>query len=237
MVTNMPSQRNRTNIPDNRPIWEGLYASGKKINRYPHDAVVSFVLRTFGDVERNKVRILDYGCGGGGNTVFIASSGFDLYAVDSSPTAVKLTAAAIRKIAPQQSRQVMLADFATLPFADGFFSAIIDRQSLGQNLSDTLPGMVSEIRRVLAPGGIYFGINFSNQHPQLRYGEPLGNGGYHNFSEGVFKGIGARHFFDEAEIRQLFADFDLIDIRIVTTRPLLNPESGSEEICVTARRP
>jgi ubiquinone/menaquinone biosynthesis C-methylase UbiE len=96
--------------------------------------------------------------------------------------------------------------------------------------------MVSEIARVLKPGGLYLGINFSTGHPQLQFGRPLGGGDHGDFSAGVFRGIGFRHFFDEAEIRALFQQFEFRELRLVRSTNLLDPSDGSEEIVVVAAR-
>jgi SAM-dependent methyltransferase len=134
------------------------------------------------------------------------------------------------------SAQIVVAEFGHLPFATGFFDGVIDRQSLGQNRAAALPRLVDEIARVLKPGGLYFGINFSIGHPQLRFGRDLGDGDYGAFEQGVFKGIGSRHFFTEADLRRLFAAFDIRDLRTLLQRSLLNPDEGSEEIMLVAAR-
>lgn len=220
----------------NSDVWERLYAGGAKVNRYPHDIVVSFVMRNFAAApERARVRLLDYGCGGGGNTAFMAAEGFDAHGIDGSPSAVDHARRTVDAVAGRGAR-VVVGDFAALPYPDGFFDAVVDRQSLGQNPADRLQAMVSEIARVLRPGGLYLGINFSAGHPQLRFGRPFGRGDHGDFSAGVFRGIGFRHFFDEAEVRALFQGFELRELRLLRNANLLDPTGGSEEIVVVAAR-
>ena len=69
--------------------WENNYKNLKRYNNYPHDFVVSETLKHFKNV--NKIKALDLGCGGGGNTKFLAEQGFLTYGVDASQTAVNLT--------------------------------------------------------------------------------------------------------------------------------------------------
>lgn len=218
-------------------VFEQLYAGGQKVNRYPYDAVVSFVLRRFGAAERARVRILDYGCGGGNHARFLAAEGFDVHAVDNSPTAVDLTHAAVAEAAVAvDPAKLCVADFAALPFPSGRFDAVIDRQSLGQNAAADLPGMVAEIARCLRPGGVYFGINFSDRHPQLRFGRSYGGGDWGDFTQGVFRGLGRKHFFSLTEIAELFDGFELETVEAMRHEPLLGAGGGSEELVVTARK-
>jgi SAM-dependent methyltransferase len=218
-------------------VFERLYAGGRKVNRYPYDLVVSFVLRRFGAGERARTRLLDYGCGGGNHARFLAAEGFDLHAVDNAPTAVELTRVAVAEAGGAvDPAKLRVADFAALPFPDDHFDAVIDRQSLGQNAASDLPRMVAEIARCLRPGGIYFGVNFSDRHPQLRFGRPRGGGDWGDFTEGVFRGLGQKHFFSVTEIGALFAPFELESVEALRHEPLLGPGGGSEELVVVARK-
>lgn len=222
--------------PENRAIWEAMYARSDKVNRYPYDAVVTFVMRNFaGRANRSDVQLLDYGCGGGGNTAFMAAEGFTVHAVDSSASAALHASNTVRLVA-QRAAKIVVADFAALPYPDRFLDAVIDRQSLGQNRAARLPQMVAEIARVLKPGGLYFGINFSMGHPQLRFGRDFGDGDFGDFSDGVFKGIGFRHFFAAAELRHLLREFEIRDLRILSNANLLDADRGSEEILVVAAK-
>jgi SAM-dependent methyltransferase len=224
---------------DNRAVWQRLYSESQKVNRYPHDSVVTFVMRNFGRAQnRAAVRLLDYGCGGGGNAAFLVREGYAVYAIDGSEAAARHAAMTVEVETRGEGRaQIAVAEFKHLPFADGFFDGVIDRQSLGQNPSVALPALVGEIKRVMKPGGLYFGINFSTGHPQLCFGRDLGGGDYDAFEKGVFKGIGMRHFFTEAEVRRLFAQFRIRDIRTLLQQSLLSRDEGSEEMIVIAARP
>lgn len=223
---------------DNRAVWQRLYAGHQKVNRYPHDSVVTFVMRNFGKAaDRARVRLLDYGCGGGGNAAFMVREGYSVFAIDAAEPAARHAGLTVIEATGGAARaHVAVAEFRYLPFQNAFFDGVIDRQSLGQNSGAVLPALVDEIARVLKPGGLYFGVNFSTGHPQLRFGSALGSGDYGAFARGVFTGIGSRHFFSEAEILNLFRQFDVRDLRTVLHRSLLDPDDGSEEILLVAAR-
>ena len=47
--------------------------------------------------KRAKLRILEVGCGSGGNLWMLAHEGFDTYGVDFSPTSIKLAKSSLKK--------------------------------------------------------------------------------------------------------------------------------------------
>lgn len=44
--------------------WEQIHQS-KEWGQYPSEHVISFIARNFYSAEREKIKILDFGCGGG----------------------------------------------------------------------------------------------------------------------------------------------------------------------------
>jgi len=78
-----------TNInPD--PIWESeIYSQGHHLNRYPFDAVVSFLFRYRPrDKPREQTDVLEIGCGAGNNLWFAAREGFRVAGIDGSESAI-----------------------------------------------------------------------------------------------------------------------------------------------------
>ena len=220
----------------NRKIWEERYSKGMVLNKYPYTEVVSFVLRNFANSNKKNIKILDYGSGGGNHTFFLAAEGFDFYSIDYSSSAVSHTIKTLKSLGINiGENKVICTDFIKLPFNDDFFDAIIDRQSLGQNKANDIPKMVNEIYRVLKSGGLYWGINFSDRDQNIKYGENLNSGDFGNFKEGTVKNLGHRHFFSQNEIRNVFSDFEIEDIKIKRVESLLTG-SGSEEIIVQAKK-
>ena len=131
-----------------------------------------------------------------------------------------------------------IRDEATLPlrFETRSVDMRIDRQTLDQNMSSTLPAIVSEIFRILKPSGKYLGMNFSDCHPAVTFGKALGNGDYAEFTSGPFKNIGARHFFNEIELRDLFRQFAILDLKRLSMKSLIHKDLGSEEFVLIAQK-
>ncbi len=190
----------------NDVIWEKRYQADARVAKWPFDLIVSMIMRRFSKVEqRAGIKILDYGCGGGNNFWFLKREGFDGYACDIAQSALDITE---RKIASEgieiSSDRFVLIDGKTLPFEDDLFDAIIDRESLCQSPWIQIEKNVQEFNRILKPGGSYFGINFTDHHPDARYGRYQKNGDWNNFSQGLFKDQGHRHLFSLNELVGLF---------------------------------
>jgi ubiquinone/menaquinone biosynthesis C-methylase UbiE len=92
-------------------------------------------------------RVLDVGCGDGTFAARVAEHGAQVTGLDFAPTALKRARAAhpeLEFVAP--------ADGGGLPFADASFDTVTCVNVL-QHVADTQT-MLSEIRRVLVPGGL-----------------------------------------------------------------------------------
>ena len=107
---------------------------------------------------RPGMRVLDAGCGGGRNLVYLLREGFDVSAVDEDPHAV----AAVREMAVTLAPSLDLAQIRVgaveqLPFPDASFDAVICNAVLHFARDDEhFEAMVGEMWRVLRPGGILF---------------------------------------------------------------------------------
>ena len=215
--------------------WEARYKNGLVGTQYPLDIVVSFVFTHFpSQKDGPKKRVLDFGCGVGNHIPFLLERGFDVFAVDSSKTAIRRVKLLMKEEGDQWLDEHVVQNIEeTLPFDDDQFDFVLDRSALGQNGAAEIPVIVSEIHRVLTPGGVYFGVNFSDHHPSIQYGKRRGRGDFSDFTGGKFQEIGGRHFFSVSEILDLFSKFKIEDIRLMENRSLLGKGSSAEYI-VTA---
>jgi SAM-dependent methyltransferase len=101
-------------------------------------------------------RMLEYGCGSAGMSIFLRERRFDAYAVDLLPSALVIARAndeAHRTLpTPLPLAQ---ADAMRLPFADGAFDLVMSNGLLEHFASEPLSALLAEVLRVLRPGGLF----------------------------------------------------------------------------------
>jgi SAM-dependent methyltransferase len=106
----------------------------------------------------DRTSVLDAGCGSGRNLVFMLRAGMDVYGIDENPDAI----AAVRRQAAALAPHLLADRFTVqsvdaMPFADGAMRTIISSAVLHFARDEShFAGMVHEMWRVLAPGGLLF---------------------------------------------------------------------------------
>jgi SAM-dependent methyltransferase len=179
-------------------FWEEKYASGHQ-QRYPWDAVVSFVFRNAPrEKARKDVRIVEVGCGTASNLWFAAREGFQVAGVDASPSAIR--AAQARFAAEGLQGDLRVADFARLPFADASFDLAVDRAALTCAGYDAARVALAELRRVLRPGGRLYFNPYSDKHTSATAGERHADGTVHGIRAGTLVGAGQLCFYSHAQL-------------------------------------
>jgi len=109
-------------------------------------------------------RVLDAGCGDGRNLVYFLRRGFDCFGVDRDPGAVEHVRRLAAQLAPAlPPDHFHAAAIDTLPWSDASMDAVVCSAVL--HFSDDAAHfgrMVTEMGRVLAPGGLFFARLASN---------------------------------------------------------------------------
>jgi len=150
-------------------------------------------------------RAVDFGCGGGNYSLYLARHGFDVTGVDISRTAVAL---ARRRARRQGVRcRFLTADVAgDLSRLPGSFAFAFDWELLHHLFPEQRARYVRNVWEKLAPGGLYLSVCFSEQDPQFG-----GRGKYRTTSIGT-----VLYFSSKAELRGLFAPgFRIFGLRTV----------------------
>ena len=107
---------------------------------------------------RPDMRVLDAGCGGGRNLVYLLRNGFDVWATDGDEGAV----ARARELAARLAPALPASHFRVEPveqcsFDGAMFDAVISSAVLHfASDDDHFDAMVAEMWRVLKPGGLLF---------------------------------------------------------------------------------
>ena len=157
--------------------------------------------QTFGDIDvylfdqllRGRItpeqRILDAGCGGGRNLVWLAAQGADIHAVDRDPEAMD----GVRSLG-LDDEHTHVAELDALPYTDDCFDVVLCNAVLHFARDEMhFDGMLGELGRVLGPGGLLFARLASTIGLEERV-QPLG-GGRFTLPDGT-----ERFLVDEAQL-------------------------------------
>ena len=158
-------------------------------------------------------RVLDLGCGLGRHSVLFSGYGFEVCALDSSEDAVE----SLRKYSEDNGLEIQckVGDMHDLPYEDGSFDCIFAYLSISHTDSEGIKKVISEMGRVLVPGGAVFFTLCSKETWSFTEADyPKVDENTVMKTEGAEEGI--PHFFaDKDDIIRLTAGFRLIRVRHV----------------------
>ncbi len=104
-------------------------------------------------------KVLEIGCGSGANLWAIAREGFEAYGQDIAPTGLKFCKQMLASYG--QKARLSVGDFHDLrAYPDSFFDAVVDVVSMQHTSRKSR--VVSEVCRVLKPGGAFFSYHFES---------------------------------------------------------------------------
>jgi SAM-dependent methyltransferase len=176
-------------------VWNKVYKSD---NSFFGDEPSNFALLCYNHMKANNVKkVLELGAGHGRDTIFFASNGIEVDALDYSVVATDiLNRIAKEKLLPIKS-QTFDVKKNPLPFSDGYFDAVYAHMLFNMRFSeDDLHFIFSEIRRALKPKALNF-FSVRNHHDKsYRKGIEVDKGIYD------INGFQVR-FFSGEEIRDL----------------------------------
>lgn len=195
--------------------WERTYKKrptigyGMDVHHHPE---ADYITGFFADNEVRK--ILDLGCGDGGNIVYYAKHGFKMHGLDYAPTALKLAKKWLSK--EGFKAKLKCGDMTKIPWPDGYFDAVISIMALDHNTFKNIQKTIAEVYRVLRKKGYFYAtvlkysakkIQEFNQKRKTKEIE------YHTYipSLGHDRGV-PHHRFTIGELKKLLNNFKLIKI-------------------------
>jgi ubiquinone/menaquinone biosynthesis C-methylase UbiE len=185
--------------------WERRYAENPNYrNFYPYSEVVSFLFR---HAPRDKnvrasFRVLEIGCGSGNNIWFVAREGYTVSGIDGSSTAIEFARARLAREA--LSADLRVGDFSKLPFESEIFDLAFERAALTFTTELGARECISELRRVLKPGGVFQCGPYSDRDSSFDR-SPDPDGTLKDVNVGTIRSNQAR-FLSLQDVRKSFAD-------------------------------
>ena len=174
----------------------------------PEEVVVDFV--TSLKKKNKKIRVLDIGCGAGRHQVFMAKQGFETHGLDISETGLTLTKERLKRHSLEG--HLVKSDMKMLPYINSCFDAIVSLHTIYHQKLRGIQKTISEIKRVLKKKGLVL-INFlSKRTYSYGKGAEVEENTFVE-QEGAEKGV-LHHFSDDEELKHLFADLKIADLRL-----------------------
>ncbi|GHF19594.1 class I SAM-dependent methyltransferase [Pseudolysinimonas yzui] len=185
--------------------WESVYQRKPRLFGEESSATAIYAATRFS--RGGAGRVLELGSGHGRDTLHLASEGFDVLALDYSPSGLH----AIRTAAADAGLGSRITTMAhdvrrPLPFPDESFDAAYAHLLLCMDLSTAaILAIAQEVRRVIIPGGVF--VYTVRNTGDAHFGVGLDHG------DNIYETDGyAVHFFDDALIRDVAAGWHLEEI-------------------------
>lgn len=216
-------------------IWEDVF-SQQEWGRYPGEDLIRFVAKNFYSAEnRRSVKLLEVGCGPGGNLWYMAREGFSVYGIDGSRTAITSAKSRLDKEIPGWKGEVICGDMTILPYENETFHGVIDNEAIYCNSFDASVEIYGEIGRVLVPEGKLFSRTFTAGSMGDGTGQQIGPNCW-LVSEGPATGKGPCRFTHRSEIPVLLQGFALDTVDLISRTVAGNPKNLVSEWLITAHK-
>ncbi len=198
-------------------FWEGRYA--KHLYEWGQKpSVLAFEVQK--QVPKEGV-VLDVACGYGRDTIYLAAGGYRVYGMDLSGLAIKRA----RDWACQEELQIDFkqGELIDCGYRQDFFDAVLMFNTLHLLWGPKREEVVSEIHRILKPGGVGLFAFFSTREKGFGKGEEVEK---NSFARG---GSRMRHYFDRMDIEELFSAYSSLSAEEFFISPQEHEHHGRDE--------
>lgn len=180
--------------------WQTEEGRADWVKPEPDVAALIAALQTSG-----QVKALDLGCGVGRHALAFARAGFETHAVDMAEAGL----AELRRNAEAEGLSVAAkaAPMTELPFEDDSFDHVLSFNVIYHGDPEIVKTAISEIARVLKPGGTYQGTMLSKRNGNFGLGTEVAPDTY--VREGDDDKDHPHFYCNAAELVDLFSGFEL----------------------------
>ena len=188
----------------NMDIWDKVFQD-QDWGRYPAESLIRFTAKNFYQKDREKINILEVGCGPGPNIRYFVKEGFSAYGIDISSIAINKA----KRIMEEEglSADLSVGNIENIPYSDSFFDGVIDNECLYHNSLENTNRILEEIKRVMKTGGLFYSRTFTADMYIGRIQTKISDVEYDEISDGPFANTGFARLIDRNGIKKLYGQF------------------------------
>jgi 2-polyprenyl-3-methyl-5-hydroxy-6-metoxy-1,4-benzoquinol methylase len=159
--------------------------------------------------DRGVESVLDLGCGVGRHAILLAQAGFQVHAVDASLTAVDYVARQAGELGV--AIHTHIAEMTSIPLEKDAFDYLLAWNVIYHGDLSVVMSVLSEIIRLLKPGGIFQGTMLSKRNTEIGAGHCIAKDTYINTDR--FEKRHPHFYCNAAEVISLFNGFEPLVIK------------------------
>lgn len=184
---------------ETRNFWNEEIPRGNLL--IPNDQVIIFIKRNFRD-NKNAV-VLDFGCGGGRNTVALLNEGYSVVAMDYTESAVQMTKEKCEKLNSKKVN-VIQNKGSEIPLNDCSVDAVVADGSLFCVAKEEIVKNIIALKRVMKADGLLW-ADFRTKNDSLHgKGEEISSN-FFRLESGTGREGCSYYFTDEEDLRDIFS--------------------------------
>ncbi|MGL4368751.1 MAG: class I SAM-dependent methyltransferase [Spirochaetota bacterium] len=193
-------------MADSLSSWNTHYTRAKSALNYPDENLVRMLRPWLEGRSAEQLAALDLGCGSGRHLKLLSECGVgNITGSDYSQQALD--------IAKAFGLPLVLADNTALPFENDSFDIVVCWGALHYSSKESFTRQVSEIRRVLKPGGALFATLRSEFDTMMRKGTHIGNNVWVTSLSDITQSVAS--FYSQQELADGFSAFSHLDYGIM----------------------
>jgi SAM-dependent methyltransferase len=188
------------------PDWDSLFRQGRHIARFPQTEVLEFLDRLEAIFAERPLRLWDLCCGAGRHTLLLAQRGHSVFASDASSSGIDQTRELLGRNGV--TANLAVADMARSVWPEVRYHGVVAWDCLHHNRAKETSRSIALVHQQLIPGGLFLATLKTTKADSCGCGHEIEPGTYVR-DTGDESGV-PHHYYDEAEVRALFAEWDLL---------------------------